>query len=241
MIFVMAVVCPAEDQGFPLVSGICLVESEAYQKKYPPGKITIGLEVLTDTLFKISLENRVLDAGLLRKGFNTLSLPSKDFFRETDIHSFFLECKSEESFVSKEITIDVRLFPLYIVRKRGEEKKQMVYTLSLLIGNRLVYSTRKFSPSAISLDLELPPWEGRYNPFGLIDGAQKPVAGVPILGAVAGLYHLAKSLSPAEEKKEENAVPKKKQRIETTFLKTSISGDLWYWKALIQIKTKDLD
>jgi hypothetical protein len=56
---------------------------------------------------------------------------------------------------------------------------------------------------------------------------------------VAGLYQLAKSLSPAEEKKEEDTVIQKKQQIETTFLKTMVSGDLWQWKALIFLKTSD--
>lgn len=241
MVLFCAVVCAEEEQGFPLVSGICLVEDEVYQKSLPPGRIKIGLQVRDEALFKVSFKNRVLDAGLFRKGFHTVSLPSRDLFRETDIHTFILECKSGDSIVWKEILIDIRLAPLYLVQKGGEEKKQLVYTLSFLIGDELVYSTRKFSPRAISLDLELPPWEGRYNPFGLIDGAQKPVHGIPIMGAVAGLYHLAKSLSPAEEKKDENIIPKKKQQIETTFLKTNVSGDVWQWKALILIKSKDLE
>jgi len=110
-----------------------------------------------------------------------------------------------------------------------------------LIDDRLIYSTRKFALSDISFKLELPPWEGRYDPFGLIDGKQKPVSGIPLLGAVAGLYYLAMSLSPVKDIDEENNVPQKKQQIETTFLKTNVSGDLWQWKALIFIKTIDLE
>jgi hypothetical protein len=49
------------------------------------------------------------------------------------------------------------------------------------------------------------------------------------------------SLSPAKDIDEENNVPQKKQQIETTFLKTNVSGDLWQWKALIFIKTIDLE
>jgi len=234
-------VCAADEQGFPLVSGICLVENEVYQRDLPPGKITIGMQVRTDTLFKISFGDRVLQAGLFRKGFNTIALPSADFFRERGTHTFILECKSGESVVDKEIVIDIRLVPLYVVQKMNEERKQHVYTLSFLIGDRLIYSTRKFELSDISFKLELPPWEGRYNPFGLIDGTQKPVSGIPILGAVAGLYHLAKSLSPAQDINEEDIVPQKKQQIETTFLKTNVSGDLWQWKVLISIKTIDIE
>jgi hypothetical protein len=233
------VVCAAQEQGFPLISGICLVEDEVYQKNLPPSKITVGFQVREDTLFKISFKDRVLDAGLFRKGFNTISLPSSDLFQKTVTHTFILECKSDETLVTKEILIDIRLVPLYIVQKRGEESKQLVFTLSFLIGDRLVYSTRKFSAIPISFDLELPPWEGRYDPFGRIDGAQKPVEGFPLMGVVAGLYHLAKSLSSPEEKKDENVVPQKKQQIETTFFKKNASGDLWQWRALILIKAKD--
>lgn len=241
VVFLWTGVCAADEQGFPLVSGICLVENEVYQRGLPPGKITIGMQVRSDALFKISFGNRVIQAGLFRKGFNTIALPSADFFRKTGTHTFILECKSAKSVVAKEIVIDIRILPLYVVQKMGEERKQHVYTLSFLIGDRLIYFTRKFALSDISFKLELPPWEGRYNPFGLIDGAQKPVSGIPILGAVAGLYHLAKSFSPSKDIDEENIVPQKKQKIETTFLKTNVSGDLWQWRALIFIKTMDLE
>jgi len=241
IVFLWAGVCAADEQGFPLVSGICLVENEVYQRSLPPGKITIGMQIRTDALFKISLGDRILQAGLFRKGFNTVVLPSQGFFQKTDTHTFILECKADESVVSKEIVIDIRIIPLYVVQKMGEERKQHAYTLSFLIGDRLIYSTIKFALSDISFKLELPPWEGRYNPFGLIEGTQKPVSGIPILGAVAGLYHLAKSLSPAKDIDEDNIVPQKKQQIETKFLKTNVSGDLWQWKALISIKTMDLE
>jgi hypothetical protein len=233
-------VLSAEKQGIPLISGVCLVENEAYHSGLPPGKITIGFEARTDALFKISFKDRVLHAGLFRKGFHTIALSLPKFFQKTDTHRFILECKSGDSVISKEIVIDVRLVPLYIVQKVGEKKKKRVFTLSFLIGSRLLYSTRKFAPSDISFEFELPPWEGRYNPFGLIDGAQKPVSGIPILGAAAGLYHLAKSISSARKTTEEDVVPQKKQQIETTFLKTNVSGDLWQWRALIFIEAKDL-
>ena len=194
------------------------------------------MQVRTDTLFKISFGDRVLQAGLFRKGFNTIALSSADFFRKRGTHTFILECKAGESVVSKEIAIDIRIIPLYVVQKMGEERKQHVYTLSFLIGDRLIYSTRKFALRDISFKLDLPPWEGRYNPFGLIDGKQKPESGIPILGAVAGLYHLAKSFSPVQDINEKDIVPQKKQQIETTFLKTNVSGDLWQWRALIFVR-----
>jgi hypothetical protein len=88
--------------------------------------------------------------------------------------------------------------------------------------------------------MDLPPAGGWYNPFGLIDGAQKPVSGIPIMGAVASLYELAKSLSPREKMEEEEQVPQKKQRIETTFLKRDMAGDLWQWRALISLRASDI-
>jgi hypothetical protein len=239
LVFLFTGVSAGDKEGFPLVSGICLVENAVYRRSLPPGQITIGLQVRTDALFKISTQGRVIQGGLFQKGFNSLALAATDFFDRTETHIFILECKANESIVKKEITIDIRIVPLYVVQKRGGERKKHAFTLSFFIGKRLIYSTRKFSLSDISFKLELPPSHGRYDPFGLIDGAQKPVSGIPIFGAVAGLYQLAKSLSPAEEKKEEDTVIQKKQQIETTFLKTMVSGDLWQWKALIFLKTSD--
>jgi hypothetical protein len=239
VVFLFPGVSAGDEEGFPLVSGICLVENEAYHGGSPPGKITIGLQVRTDTLFKISAGDRVLQGGLFRKGFNTIALPAPGFFTKADTHKFLLECMADGSVVVKEIVIDVRIIPLYVVQKMGKERKKHTFTLSFFIGDRLIYSTRKFPLSDITFKLELPPSHGRYDPFGLIDGTQKPVSGVPILGAVAGLYHLAKSLSPQKDKKEEDVAIQKKQQIEMTFLKINASGDLWQWSGLITIKAMD--
>jgi hypothetical protein len=182
----------------------------------------------------------VLQAGLFREGFNSIDLFSRDFFRNSRTHTFILECKAGELVEVKEILIDIRMVPLYVVQKKGEEKKQTVYTLSFLIGDQLIYSTRKFALGDISFKMELPPWEGQYDPHGLIDDVEKPSSGIPILGAVASLYQLARALAPPKEPEEEISDPPKKQRIETTFLKTNVSGDVWQWSTLISIKTKDL-
>jgi len=238
--FLFTGVCAGDEEGFPLVSGICLVENEVYQRGLPPGRITVGLQMRSDSIFKISARGRVFQGGLFRKGFNSVTLPASDFFKRTDTHTFILECKADETIVTKEIIIDIHIVPLYIVQKMSEERKRHEFTLSFFIGDRMIYSTRKFAPSDISFKLDLPPSRGQYDPFGLIDGTQKPVSGVPILGAVAGLYQLAKTLSPEKDKREEDVVIQKKQKIETTFLKTNVSGDLWQWRALIFIKTRDL-
>jgi len=236
--FFLTGVCSGEEKGIPLVSRICLVENEVFQRALPPGKITIGLQVLTDALYKISSRDRVLHGGIFQKGFNSFPLSAKDFFNTTGAHTFVLECKADEWAVRKEIVIDISLVPLYVVQKRGQERKKHEFTLSFFIGNQLIYATKKFALSDISFKIDLPPSDGRYDPFGLIDDIKKPTEGVPILGAVAGLYQIAKSLSPRKDKKADDRDFQKKQQIETTFLKKSISGDLWQWRALILLKTK---
>jgi hypothetical protein len=102
----------------------------------------------------------------------------------------------------------------------------------------LIYSTKKFALSDISFKIDLPPSHGQYDPFGLIDDIKKPPEGVSILGAVAALYQIAKSLAPGEVEIDKDTSIQKKQRIETTFLKTDIAGDLWQWKALISLKSR---
>ena len=241
IILFLTSICSGEEDGFPLLSGICLVENDAYKKDLPPSKITIGLQVLTDALYKISSQGRVLHGGVFRKGFNFLPLSAKDIYNKTGTHTFVLECKADEWIVKKEIVIDIRIVPLYVVQKREEERKIHEFTLSFFIDDKLIYATKKFALSDISFKIDLPPSLGRYDPFGPIDGIKKPPEGIPVLGAaVAGLYLLAKSLSPGEDKKDEKMVYQKKQQIETTFLKTNVSGDLWQWRALIWLKTSDL-
>jgi hypothetical protein len=236
--FYLTGICAGQEQGLPLISGICLIENKVYQSGLPPGKITIGLQAQAEALYKMSDRGRVLQGGVFKKGFNFLPLPAKEMFTRTGTHTFFLECKAGEWTFAKEIIIDIRLVPLYVVQKRGEERKKHEFTLSFFIGDRLIYATKKYAETDISFKIDLPPSDGRYDPFGLIDDVKKPAEGVPIFGAVAGLYHLAKSLSPGKEE-EDYSNFEKRQQIETTFLKANISGDLWQWRVLIILKTNE--
>jgi hypothetical protein len=239
-VFFLIGVCSGVDEGIPLVSGICLVENEVYKSGLPPGKLTIGLQVQAEALYKLSFKDRIIDAGAFKKGFNLLVLSAQDFFIKSDAHIFMLECKAGDWEIKKEIAIDIGLVPLYVVQKGGEERKKHEFTVSFFVGDQLIYATKKFSLSDISFKIELPPSEGRYDPFGLIDDVKRPPEGIGILGAVAALYQIAKSLSPRAEKKDADtdAEIQKKQRIETTFLKTNIAGDLWQWKVLILLNSR---
>jgi hypothetical protein len=218
---------------------ICLVENEMYHRHVPPAKIIIGVEVQSDAFYKLSSKEGPIQGGLLRKGFNPLSISSLALFDETGSHLFEMELKRDGILEKKEITIEIRLLPMYVVQRRGEMKKKHEFTLSLFIGDQLIYATRKFSLQDISFKIDLPLSDGKYNPFGLIKGTQKPINTVSVLDAVAGIYQLARSLAPKKEEEDDGKPIQKKQRIETTFVKRDALGDLWEWKALISIKTKE--
>lgn len=221
-----------------IAADIFLIDSENYYRHTPPGKIIIGIEVLTDALYKLSAwEEGIIQGGLFQKGFNLLAIPAQGFFDKTGSRQYVLEFKKDNLLEKKVISIEIRLFPLYVVQKRGEEEKKIEFTLSLFIGNRLIYATRKFSLPEISFKLDLPPSEEKYNPFGLIKGTQKPVNTVSVLDAVAGIYQLAKSLTSRRE--EEATVMRKISQIETSFAKRNAAGDLWNWKALVTLKIED--
>jgi hypothetical protein len=241
-VLLMGLICVLPAEGvISLVSEIFLIDSEIYQKYVPPGRILIGVEMESDVLYKLSSQSEVLQGGLLRKGFNSLSIDTQGFFEKSGSHKFVLETKVEDSLAKKEITIDVQLMPLYVVQKRGEEKKKYEYTVSLFVGDRLIYSTRKFALGDLSFKLDLPPSDGVYNPFGLIDGRQPPLNTFSIPDAIAGLYQLAKTLTSGKGKESQDKTIQKKQQIETTYVRRNASGDLWQWRALILLNTKDLD
>jgi len=228
----------AEDTDH-IVSDIFLIDNEMYNRHTPPGKIIIGINVLSDALYKLSSQEGIIKGGLLQRGFNSLDIPAQRLFDRTDSHLYVLEFKKDNSLEKKEIIIEIRLLPIYIVQKQGEAEKKHEFTLSLFIGDRLIYASKKFSLHDISFKLDLPPSEGRYNPFGLIKGTQKPINTVSILDAVAGIYQLAKYLTSKKEKDEEDKAIEKKRQIETVFIKRNVTGDLWEWKALISLKIKD--
>ena len=222
------------------MSEIFLVNDEMYKKYVPPWEIILGVEMEADAFYKISAKDEVLQGGLLRKGFNSLHIPAQGFFEKSGPHRFVLDMKSDGTSEKKEITIEVKLMPVYIVQKRGEERKKYEYSVSFFIGGRLIYSTKKIPLSDISFKLDLPPSQGVYNPFGQIDGMYKPVQSVSILDAIAGIYSLVNTLGAGKDKGKHNEPIQKKQQIETTFVKSNTKGDVWQWRAMIQLKTKTL-
>ena len=217
---------------------IFLVDSEGDQRNTPPGKIILGIGVQSDILYKLSTGEDTLQGGLFQKGLNFLDIPARQFFDSSGFHLFELEFKKENILKRREITIEIRLLPLYLVRKRGEAEKKVEFTVSLFIGDKLIYATKKFSLHDMSFSFELPLSDGIYRPFGLIKGTQKPINTVSILDAVGEIYKLAKSLGSKKEQVKERDVERKRQ-IETEFLKRDKAGDLWQWKALISLETKD--
>ncbi len=232
----------AHTQGrLSLVSEIFLVDDERYQTYVPPGEIIIGVEMEADALYKISGQDEVLEGGILRKGFNSLRISTRGFFEKSGSHVFVLDMKSGNSRERKVITIEVMLMPVYVVKKKGEEKKNYEYSVSFYIGGRLIYSTKKIPLSDITFELDLPPSPGVYNPFGQIDGMYKPIQSVSILDAIAGVYSLVNSLSGEKEKESRGKTIQRKRQIETTFVKSNAQGDVWQWRALIQISAKTLD
>jgi hypothetical protein len=231
----------AHTQGrLSLVSEIFLVDDEMYRKYVPPGEIILGLEMEANALYKLSAEDEILRGGLLRKGFNSLRISTRGFFEKSDSHVLVLEMKSDDSLEKKEITFEVRLMPVFMVQKRGEERKKYEYSVSLFIGGRLIYSTKKIPLSDITFKLDLPPSQGVYNPFGQIDGMYKPIQSVSILDAIAGIYSLVNTLGSGKNKENRDENIQRKKQIETTFVKSDARGDVWQWRALIQLKTKTL-
>jgi len=222
-----------------LVSEIFLVNDEMY-KYVPPREIILGVEMEADSFYKISAQDEVLQGGLLRKGFNNLHLSAQGFFEKSGSHRFVLDMKSDGSLEKKEITIEVSLIPVYLVQKRGEERKKYEYSVSFFIGGRLIYLTKKIPLSDISFKLNLPPSQGVYNPFGQIDGMYKPVQSVSVLDAIAGIYSLVNTLGAGKNKGKHNLTVQRKQQIETIFVKSNTRGDVWQWRAMIQLKTKTL-
>lgn len=223
-----------------LVSEIFLVDDERYRKYIPPGEIILGVEMEADALYKISAQHEILQGGLLRKGFNSLCISTQGFFEKSGSHIFILEMKSDGSLEKKEITIEVRLMPVYIVQKRGEERKKYEYSVSFFIGGKLIYSTKKIPLSDVSFKLDLPASQGVYNPFGQIDGIYKPIQSVSILDAIAGIYSMVNTLGAGKDKGNRDENIQRTQQIETTFVKSNTLGDMWQWRALIQLKTKTL-
>jgi len=160
-------------------------------------------------------------------------------FRAAKPSLYFLELKSGDLIVKKEIEVTVRIDSRTIIKAKDEEARRQEYTLSLFINDQLAAISRKSLPITPAWAFPLPPPNGRFMPFGPVDPRDKlnpMINSVPIMAIPMVITELLNALKKA--KPPETTPIEKKPVITFTYRERNLGGGIDAIKAAILIKSK---
>lgn len=236
-------------QKYPLVTGLALINRDLYRGPNPPDKFIIAIEIESDAYFKFSDEEGVIKGGLFKGGFNALSVEAEELFNRSGSHVYFLDLKTEDLVLSKEIEIDIRLASSEVVqedtdieKKTAPVVKQPEYKISMYVGDELIASSKKLPPFTMPINFDFPPWPKDPSMYGPIYRDQYAINAFSIADAVGAISDLLKNLKKGNtgEGTVSSRLLQKQMQITATFLRRDWGGKAKEIQAIITLKTRHL-
>lgn len=194
-------------RSYPLVFDITLLAYDRNPATGIPGSVDVGLELLNEALYRVSLGPYILEGGHWPAGFHILTIPLRGLFERSETYEFILDLKVGDIILRKPIRLSVDLADVAVpvpppVRdtagraERGAALKPIQEgELSLYIDGKLVLRSRKIAarPSSFTFPLGGPlmPGQKPYMPPPKEDPMSR---GVSILDAFALAYKALKDL-----------------------------------------------
>ncbi len=198
--------------AYPLVTDMNLLVRAEKAGSSLPAAVEVGLDLLNDAFYKISLGPHTLEGGFWPKGFHIVTLPVADMFSRSGSYEFTMDLKNGEFVVRKPIRIDVELsaiaaaaapepvLPKIVDGNKPAKTARPSATniegdLSLWVGGKLVMTTRKLAARVPAIDIPIPgPSMAGTKPY-MPPPTMDPFANsVPILDALAFGYKALKDL-----------------------------------------------
>ena len=229
---------------YPFVSEMAFVESDIYQGPSPPDKLIIGIDVESDAYYKLSSEEGVIRGGLLKQGFNSISIKANDFFQKSGSRTYFLDLKKGDLIVSKEIEIDIQIDSSVKVKRKIEVADKPVpnpeFKISLFVGDKLIIESKKLAYENLPLKLHLPPWPDELRPYGPIYENKFALNSFAISDAVGAIYQLYKLIKNGKKDDTKPKPIQKQMQVRSTFLREASGGEAEEFRAVITLKTKHI-
>ena len=193
-------------RSYPLVYDLNLLSYARSPATGIPASVDIGLELLNDAFYRISLGPYILEGGHWPRGFHILTIPLRSLFERSDTYEFVLDLKAGDLVVRKPVRVRIEIADL--VSAPGAAPKEDFFRESraplkaieegeilLYVDNKLVLKSRKIAPRPASFSFPLggPSMPGQ-KPY-LPPPKDGPMAhGVSILDAIALAYQAIKDL-----------------------------------------------
>lgn len=193
-------------RAYPLVYDLNLLSYGKTPATGIPASVDIGLELMNDALYRISLGPYILEGGHWPRGFHILSVPLSGLFSQSGDYDFVLDLKSGDLVVRKSVRVRVDVADLappaapssrdvLFADSRTPRRSIQEGEISLYVDGKLVLRSRKIASKPAPLSFPLPgpsmPGQKPYMP----PPKDSPMAsGVSILDALALAYKAIKEL-----------------------------------------------
>jgi hypothetical protein len=198
-------------KSFPLVSDLNFLARRGISSRGLPAGLEVGLEIMCDAYYKISLGPYALDGGFWSRGFHIVNLPAAELFERSGNYEFALDLKVGDIIVRKPIRVEVNLTPVASFKPASpalppvDETARPAATappvtnmegeLTLYVDGKLVMTTRKVAvkPKPLGFALPGPSMQGQkpYLPPPRTDPFANSVS---ILDAISATYSVLKGL-----------------------------------------------
>lgn len=192
---------------YPLVYDLNLLSYSRAPATGLPASVDVGLELLNEAFYRISLGPYILEGGYWPRGFHILTIPLRGLFERSDTYEFVLDLKAGDLVCRKPVRVQVDIadmvMPTAAQRARETFEKPPSVPLrpikegeiSVYIDGKLVLKSRKISvkPAAFTFPLGGPLLRGQkpYMPPPVNDPMN---SGVNIVDALALAYKAIKDL-----------------------------------------------
>jgi hypothetical protein len=143
---------------YPLVYDVNLLSYSRTPATGLPASVDVGLELLNEAFYRVSLGPYILEGGYWPKGFHILTIPLRDLFTRSDTWEFVLDLKAGDLIVRKPVRVQVDIADIAPSAPAPEETFAPPPTtpvrpiqegeISVYIDGKLVLKSRKLAARA---------------------------------------------------------------------------------------------
>lgn len=197
----------------------------------------MGLELLNDAYYRISLGPYILEGGHWRRGFHILTIPVRGLFEREGAYEFLLDLRAGDLIVRKPINIEIVVADLAAPAPSPRSLASpasyagvptvsaMEGEISFYVDGKLILKSRKITPKPPPLSFPLPgpsmPGQKPYLPPPKTD----PMAsGVSIIDALALAYKAIKDLTARKPPKPSPPAYRKVDSLAFSYIRTTAEG-----------------
>jgi len=181
-------------QIYPQITDIYFLQPHDLRDQGLPVRLILGLDVKREGLFKLFRGDEMIKGSLLKKGLNSISIPSKGLFNKSGQYEYLLEFKVGNMILSKKIIFDVQVDEPQYIQEQKEDQEKFIYDLSLYVGGRLISSSRKEHVNEKPIDWGIDP-DVPYKPVEAPKESNILPSSFSILAVIGLAAHIIKSLT----------------------------------------------